>query len=771
MMNFLKSLQETFSVVDPTSSVVERIFFESIKTVPKTEWTNFAYFDQQRYSRNLLAAQENFSLLLCCWEPGQSSPVHSHAHVGTMVRRSWVLVLEGDMMWTEYSKAKDDGQRDVVSVKLVRSNDPSPHITEYSDTFHSLENINRTARAVTLHLFCPAYLECCWNDKDGVAHSIPVSYTPICNDAIKSTVHYSGTAGAFYTSFDALAGILTDELRRGKDIQRITRILESLRFNPKEFRRYAHWNAGKYTRNLIGYNAAFTLLMLCWDCGQESPIHDHAGSNCFMKILEGELHEVRYDASDASKLRLKAITQLRDEAVAYIDDTQGVHKMVNPNVEKGAISLHIYIPPYTKCSIFNLRDGTKGEISMVSANSYVDKPFTPMQLDTNQDPPIVSVVDLIQLLQQVFKPGVPSNNASHILDVQKILNRVRFEASEWMEHVHFSEHNYTRMLLTFNENFSLVLICWNANQSCPLHTHDHAPENTMFVKTILGGVRFRRYEDSTGSQVKSELVLEPDSPCLAITNKDIGWHTTSNSFPDRNSLSLHLYTPPMLECVHQEGVAPVVYCEKAAALKESPAHAKLWLEGGIEAVEKAAVSKLSACAEIFCDFRALLETLRVVFEDSNKSSEDQATTVSKLLAKFEFNPKEVAQYKAVDGLSYTRRRIAKHDNFEVFLVCWRQGQTTPIHDHGGSSAWMKVLEGQVCDTHFSKPARGNPPYIVQTSVLKRGDVAYLSAEKIHQTKAMDEDCCSISIYSPPYAACSSYCGKTGEHTELVDEGH
>ena len=35
----------------------------------------------------------------------------------------------------------------------------------------------------------------------------------------------------------------------------------------------------QYTRNLVGYNNSFTLLMLCWDRGQESPIHDHAGSH------------------------------------------------------------------------------------------------------------------------------------------------------------------------------------------------------------------------------------------------------------------------------------------------------------------------------------------------------------------------------------------------------------------------------------------------------------------------------------------------------------
>ena len=59
--------------------------------------------------------------------------------------------------------------------------------------------------------------------------------------------------------------------------------------------------------------------------------------------------------------------------------------------------------------------------------------------------------------------------------VSSVLDRVHFVRSEWEEHVHFSEHNYTRMLLSLNEHFSLVLICWMPSQDCPKHSHDHAP--------------------------------------------------------------------------------------------------------------------------------------------------------------------------------------------------------------------------------------------------------------------------------------------------------
>lgn len=43
-------------------------------------------------------------------------------------------------------------------------------------------------------------------------------------------------------------------------------------------------------------------MILCWGEGHGSAIHDHADSHCFMKMLDGELCEVRYAyPEDSSK--------------------------------------------------------------------------------------------------------------------------------------------------------------------------------------------------------------------------------------------------------------------------------------------------------------------------------------------------------------------------------------------------------------------------------------------------------------------------------------
>ena len=48
-----------------------------------------------------------------------------------------------------------------------------------------------------------------------------------------------------------------------------------------------------YTRNLVRSSPWYYALVLCWKNGQRSPIHDHHGSTCGVRVLRGTLTEKR----------------------------------------------------------------------------------------------------------------------------------------------------------------------------------------------------------------------------------------------------------------------------------------------------------------------------------------------------------------------------------------------------------------------------------------------------------------------------------------------
>lgn len=56
------------------------------------DWRSFARFDPQTYTRNLVARNEHFEMLVLCWSPGQESPIHDHAG-----QHCFMGVLEGSI--------------------------------------------------------------------------------------------------------------------------------------------------------------------------------------------------------------------------------------------------------------------------------------------------------------------------------------------------------------------------------------------------------------------------------------------------------------------------------------------------------------------------------------------------------------------------------------------------------------------------------------------------------------------------------------------------
>ena len=50
----------------------------------------------------------------------------------------------------------------------------------------------------------------------------------------------------------------------------------------------------KTKKIMFSGNGNFNLILMCWPEGVISPIHDHSDSHCFMRVLEGEVREIRY---------------------------------------------------------------------------------------------------------------------------------------------------------------------------------------------------------------------------------------------------------------------------------------------------------------------------------------------------------------------------------------------------------------------------------------------------------------------------------------------
>ena len=166
------------------------------------------------------------------------------------------------------------------------------------------------------------------------------------------------------------------------NVEYTIKLISNYKSNVKDWRQYAKYDPHKYTRNLIDSgNGKFNILLLCWPESLGSSIHDHADSHCFMKCLDGELHETKFEWPKSEEGKEKemieiARTPLRKNEVCYINDSIGLHRVENLSHSKPAVSLHVYIPAYNECHTFDQHTGKTGVSKVtfysVNGNKVVD---------------------------------------------------------------------------------------------------------------------------------------------------------------------------------------------------------------------------------------------------------------------------------------------------------------------------------------------------------------------------------------------------------------
>lgn len=127
--------------------------------------------------------------------------------------------------------------------------------------------------------------------------------------------------------------------------------------NNGDWREYLFWDDKRYTRNLVMKNDVFEMLVLCWNEGQQSPIHDHNGSDCWVAFLDGAAEETYYyierekeDPTECPDLRRGDTHTFGEGEVSYISDELALHRL-RP-VKGRAVSLHIYSPPITMSTVY-----------------------------------------------------------------------------------------------------------------------------------------------------------------------------------------------------------------------------------------------------------------------------------------------------------------------------------------------------------------------------------------------------------------------------------
>jgi cysteine dioxygenase len=127
-----------------------------------------------------------------------------------------------------------------------------------------------------------------------------------------------------------------------------------------DFDQHLRFHDSSYQRVLLHRGPAYEALVLCWRSGQRSPIHDHAGSACVVRVIEGVATETIFEPTPCGRLVPRRSRSAGVGSIRASFDSD-VHQLANLEPPgRDLVTLHVYSPPLTAMRRYSIDETTLG---------------------------------------------------------------------------------------------------------------------------------------------------------------------------------------------------------------------------------------------------------------------------------------------------------------------------------------------------------------------------------------------------------------------------
>ena len=147
-----------------------------------------------------------------------------------------------------------------------------------------------------------------------------------------------------------------DEFEDPIPIEFLREWIERISLTHDQVAPYVRFHAEHYMRNLMHSGPAYQALILCWQAGQRSPIHDHLGSSCAVRIIQGTATETVFDRTSEG-LVYPTHSNFLTEGSTTASASDDIHQVSNlQSDQRDLVTLHVYSPPLLVMNTFSLFD-------------------------------------------------------------------------------------------------------------------------------------------------------------------------------------------------------------------------------------------------------------------------------------------------------------------------------------------------------------------------------------------------------------------------------
>lgn len=128
--------------------------------------------------------------------------------------------------------------------------------------------------------------------------------------------------------------------------------LESMQINLEALKDHIGYTEERsYQRNIIKKTEHYEMVAITWRAGQDTPIHDHKGSDCAFLIVEGTSTETIYELNDDNRAVPSHVRHYAPGEVCAADEPD-IHRISN-DTDGDLINLHVYTPPLSGFGIYD----------------------------------------------------------------------------------------------------------------------------------------------------------------------------------------------------------------------------------------------------------------------------------------------------------------------------------------------------------------------------------------------------------------------------------
>jgi cysteine dioxygenase len=157
----------------------------------------------------------------------------------------------------------------------------------------------------------------------------------------------------------AMFGYL-DRLTTKPDLARLVDDLSRFEIDLDDLSGHMHFGESSYRRNLVRAAPNYHAWLLCWKNGQRSPIHDHRGSACVVRVLRGTLTETLFEVAPNGQIKATFSRDFAQGSLMGSEDTD-IHQVSNLQADDAdLVTLHVYTPPLNRMNTFSLYDLSRG---------------------------------------------------------------------------------------------------------------------------------------------------------------------------------------------------------------------------------------------------------------------------------------------------------------------------------------------------------------------------------------------------------------------------